>query len=96
MRYAAPQVRRPRKRRLPPLSQHAPVLQYMYIIPTMGPTESPAVAVGRAVWTSASISSNAPPGHEKGENAHIAGGPSVSKGVENPPVRATYSQANIL
>ena len=67
----------------------------MYISLTMGPTVSPAVAVGRAVWMSASISSNAAPGHENGETAQIAGGPSVSEGVDSPPVLATFFRESI-
>lgn len=56
-----------------------------HMLPTMGSTVSVTLAVGRAVWTSASISSRAASGHACGENAHIAGGPSPSKGVDSPP-----------
>lgn len=52
----------------------------------MGPTVSDAVDVGRAVWTSAKISSKASTGAASGDKAHIAGRLSPSSGVQNPPV----------
>lgn len=52
----------------------------------MEPTVSVAVAVGRAVWTSARMSSKASAGAASGDNAHTAGGPSPSNGVQSRPV----------
>lgn len=54
----------------------------------MGPTVSVAVDVGRAVWTSAKISSNASTGTASGAKAQIAGTLSPTSGVQNPPVLA--------
>lgn len=55
---------------------------------TMEPTVSVAVDVGRAVWTSAKISSKASTGAASGAKAQIAGRPSPCSGVQNPPVLA--------